>query len=469
MGVLSRWHQDVLEASVRFSNQGKQEGDLLAMRDLLETAPDLGSCLQLLWSVEIYAEQLAWSQGKRNRLREEMWASYSKKSVVCHVRGQHRPTKKRLAIVTHRLLPAWHGPTQEVLELALTAKLNGWEVLIVLAHGRPPKEVGPVWWMAEPYRANSLPRMKAVRYEGQEIPVVEREREATGPEYSESVVDVVSELISWNPEVCIVQEDFNPVGDAVTGAIPTVFHPTFHHRHATKVPVVMAPSSAPRVHGQQKHWLIQNGIARKPMPEHIRSNRKFRKKPTYLVVGNRLDVDICGKFADSCRAILRAVPGAKIVLAGNADPALSGEGIEYRGFQHDIASLYQECDVFLNPRRTGGGMSAFDAVHTGMPVITMDYGDVPTYANPVHSWPEYRCDAILCGRNKTGYEGLVAKQWKRRRPAVRDRWSSVERCLGIAKEIFCGYQKAEAEAQNRRKKAFEGEKPQHSKKQPEKP
>lgn len=46
------------------------------------------------------------------------------------------------------------------------------------------------------------------------------------------------------------------------------------------------------------------------------------------------------------------------------------------GFQEDVLAIDECCDLYINPRRVGGGTSAAEALYKGLPVVTFDFGDV---------------------------------------------------------------------------------------------
>jgi glycosyltransferase involved in cell wall biosynthesis len=46
------------------------------------------------------------------------------------------------------------------------------------------------------------------------------------------------------------------------------------------------------------------------------------------------------------------------------------------GFQNDMLAVLDCCDLYINPKRKGGGTSAFEAMYKGMPLVTLPVGDV---------------------------------------------------------------------------------------------
>jgi hypothetical protein len=48
----------------------------------------------------------------------------------------------------------------------------------------------------------------------------------------------------------------------------------------------------------------------------------------------------------------------------------------YLGYCEDALAVTECCDLYVNPRRRGGGSSAAEALYKGLPVVTLAYGDV---------------------------------------------------------------------------------------------
>ncbi len=46
------------------------------------------------------------------------------------------------------------------------------------------------------------------------------------------------------------------------------------------------------------------------------------------------------------------------------------------GFQNDLLAIMDHVDLFVNPKRKGGGSSAIYSLYKGKPVVTLNYGDV---------------------------------------------------------------------------------------------
>lgn len=62
------------------------------------------------------------------------------------------------------------------------------------------------------------------------------------------------------------------------------------------------------------------------------------------------------------------------------------------GFQDDLASVCLMADVYLNPKRIGGGTSSQTAIINGLPVVTLNYGHISNIVpeeRRFSNWKEY--------------------------------------------------------------------------------
>ncbi|MBE5859765.1 MAG: glycosyltransferase family 4 protein [Butyrivibrio sp.] len=98
------------------------------------------------------------------------------------------------------------------------------------------------------------------------------------------------------------------------------------------------------------------------------------------IVGSRLDVEVDRTFID----FLCSLDDIVVLFMGRFHKydRLCLENEEFKqisqcmGFVNDILSYMDLCDIYINPRRLGGGTSAVEAMSKGVIPVTLDYGDV---------------------------------------------------------------------------------------------
>ncbi len=108
-----------------------------------------------------------------------------------------------------------------------------------------------------------------------------------------------------------------------------------------------------------------------------------RKKSFVLItVGNRLSYDIDNEFVDFAISLLQRNSYFLWVFVGTDLPDYLlqerirlnlQERIVLRGYEKDLVALYHICDLYVNPRRKGGGLSIAWAMHEGIPIAMLKY------------------------------------------------------------------------------------------------
>lgn len=102
------------------------------------------------------------------------------------------------------------------------------------------------------------------------------------------------------------------------------------------------------------------------------------------IVGGRLDYEISEAFLDMLENLVSMDEDIMYVLMGKYETKLEekrktlSKHIKCLGWVEDILGYYEACDLYVNPIRVGGGTSSVEAMSKGIPVVTVDYGDVAT-------------------------------------------------------------------------------------------
>lgn len=126
----------------------------------------------------------------------------------------------------------------------------------------------------------------------------------------------------------------------------------------------------------------------KPQTEHIsREDLHISQKDFFIiVVGARLDDEVTPEFLDMLDGVME--DGMHLGFLGRFQnfelsmknyPRLKRHTTNL-GFTNDILSRFEVCDLYINPKRAGGGTSCVEAMYKGVPVVTLPYGDVAVNA-----------------------------------------------------------------------------------------
>lgn len=121
-------------------------------------------------------------------------------------------------------------------------------------------------------------------------------------------------------------------------------------------------------------------------PKCIRNRKEFdipEDNFIITIVGNRLQDEITQDFIDKLERIIRINSSISILFIGNYDNYFEyfnedtfKNRVFFIGFQPDLVSVISIADLYLNPPRKGGGISALIALYAGVPVITLPNCDV---------------------------------------------------------------------------------------------
>ena len=119
------------------------------------------------------------------------------------------------------------------------------------------------------------------------------------------------------------------------------------------------------------------------------------------VVGGRLDDEVTDDFL--CMLEQCDTERLFVGLLGKCDhleEKLIGheilrDKVKYLGFCEDILSRIEHFDLYVNPLRRGGGTSSVEAMSKGVPVLTVNYGDVAGVVGEDFQCKNYEEMAIL--------------------------------------------------------------------------
>lgn len=105
-----------------------------------------------------------------------------------------------------------------------------------------------------------------------------------------------------------------------------------------------------------------------------------------VVIGTRLHFDVTGEFVERMAETFSW--NTHLVFVGIMDnyeqmckeyPLLT-EHSSFLGYQDDILAVVENCDLYINPKRMGGGFSIIECFYKGIPGVTISFGDVAAAA-----------------------------------------------------------------------------------------
>lgn len=139
-----------------------------------------------------------------------------------------------------------------------------------------------------------------------------------------------------------------------------------------------------------------------------------------VTVGNRLEYEFSDEFADKICKLINNTDTLKWIIVGVTKEKLKkyktiidNPKVILLDYEKDLMALYEICDIYVNPERTGGGTSILWAMKMGLPIALTNrvYSDISKWVAPFkNNTIQDMCDYILSLKNnKTKYE-KISKQ-----------------------------------------------------------
>ena len=149
-----------------------------------------------------------------------------------------------------------------------------------------------------------------------------------------------------------------------------------------------------------------------------------------MIVGWRLDSEIADDFLAMLDRIAAQRENVQVVFMGRYESWQSIQtGYErlwkhtrYLGKQEDALAVFACGDLYVNPRRAGGGSSVAEALYQGLPAVTLPEGDVSAAAGEAFRVRDYEQmeREILRYMDDAGYYGRQSARARERAKELLD-------------------------------------------------
>lgn len=138
-----------------------------------------------------------------------------------------------------------------------------------------------------------------------------------------------------------------------------------------------------------------------------------------LITGWRLGNEVKDEFLHMLEGIIHKEETARVVFMGLFEgyekamerfPDLLKKS-HYFPYQEDALAVTECCDIYVNPKRRGGGSSSAEALFMGLPVVTMPFGDVAAAAGEdfwVKDYEDMKKQICRYCQDKKFYEEMSA-------------------------------------------------------------
>lgn len=417
-----------LEKSFKESKEKKEQTER-ALIHILQTTPldDMGFILfvSILWNVMLkreYLELLLVSVAESKMLTVAhleflyyqitcslfKYPEYKSEKVDALLRqiydrilGELRETVKvrpgkreerdsqRVIVVTPVILGENHAPTHSMLERSyMLEKLFGVSVCLVSAkEGIFGKGIFPYYRVASANCIAEYSGKTEYRYKDRAFRFYQGEQNLDSPEGMQALVDYVEEV---NPYYILYIGGQSYVADILNEICPVITVATVF----SSVPDCnTAFAMVGRKVSQQEREKCRSEIVEVPFSFELKEKKRDytreelqipQREFVMAVVGNRLDYDVKDDFLERMQELERGF----FLFIGSFGtyeqkvgkyPWLKERSCSL-GRAEDVLGVLECADLYVNPKRLGGGFSVIEAFHAGIPAVSIDYGDVAVAA-----------------------------------------------------------------------------------------
>lgn len=332
---------------------------------------------------------------KNERINELLRKLYNRicielrKCIQVHPKSQFERNHNKVIVMTPNVLGERHAPTHSALERScmLEEQFNESVCLVSAREGVFSEGAFPYYQAVTGNHVPAYTKMSTYRYKDKEFRFYQGKKNIDNVEGMQELVDFVENVnpyyilyIGGQSYVAELLNDFCPVltVSTVFSSIPdcnTTFamvgrKVTQEERNRYKSEIIEVPFSFELTEKEDSYSRSELGI---PEDEFV-----------FAVVGNRLNYDVKDEFLNEMQKVRKGF----WVFIGSFDRY--GQMIKKHswlkersvslGRVEDVMGILECANLYVNPKRLGGGFSVIEAFHAGIPAVTIGVGDAAVAA-----------------------------------------------------------------------------------------
>lgn len=298
-----------------------------------------------------------------------------------------------IVMVTDQMLGVGHAPTRRILDYAyaINTALNK---AVVIVNG-----AGLNYYCCRCFKGGSgfgfnfleeLNKVDNINYNGVTFPFMQPTEKM--PDIY-CISEALDYIYSWKPELV-----YNIGGSSILADLCGMFTKTCCFPCSTDIPRTMSQyllvgrkmndADSERLSRLEDYQQIIETVVNYQLPAI--SENPYRRSDfgisdsdfVFGIVGNRLDTEISDSFIELMDRLLLNLDIHFLIIGKVYNPERILESVSFSEKIHFAGAIPNAMlaikffDVYLNPDRSGGGRSSFEALAQGVPVITFRYGDV---------------------------------------------------------------------------------------------
>lgn len=297
----------------------------------------------------------------------------------------------RVLVLTEQFIAPPHAPSKDALDYARAFQDLGREVMIASTCALGRQLYSPLLPGSRCNLIEGLAGATALAFEGRTF---RYHQPASGLFNNATLAESLAAIEAFDPALVLVVGGQNLVGELLARRSFVVQYPTFAGLPTTKAFRFFTWRDLSE---DETATLARLGLAGQHLFAHHPGFEPPERTTTltraefgipddafvFAVAGMRLGLDVDDDFLDLMRAVRARRPDSHFAFIGEfdgyderigADPVLA-DGASFIGFHSDILSAYALCDAYINPTRKGGGSAIVHALSTGLPALSVAYGD----------------------------------------------------------------------------------------------
>lgn len=372
-----------------------------------------------------------------SKLYENISHSFKEKCKVNKVKINKERADNTIVLITNQYLDYEHAPTRVLMNIAKTINdkyKNIDKIYIYNSTEMPIKEYCNYYQpfianYPNPYEEILNRNIKLANIDRCEVHYYQNEKEINTLNRLEKMLE---EIISLNPKVIISIGGSNILADMCNDFIDVYTYGTTADMPIAKTKYLVNFSEEEsiienKINEEQYFIGIPKGFYGLDIKNENSFTRDSLNIPSDLflisIVGNRLNLELTDEFIEMINKILINNKNTGIVIIGfydesiikNKIPEDMHKRIYSLGYIINLPEVLSLTNMYLNPKRIGGGYSCLYAMMCDIPILTIDYGDVATYLNDdfkVNDYEEmYKLTNTLI-RDKVIYKDMCNKMEK---------------------------------------------------------
>lgn len=322
-----------------------------------------------------------YSDFQQELRRVAAYLSAGFKPVVPPSKNEH------LAIVVDQLLHPFHAPTKVVLDYARALKeiYQQWEIKIFVEDNlylNPDEVFLPLCYSSALSATAAKDHQNYLNDCDIDIYYVNGSISRT-----QRTIDLLEQIYAFQPEIIWAGSTSSPVTDVLYESYPIVCIPMGGTYFVNRADVYLSGNRDEVINNNCQYGLLEAkrifplaAAVNLPEPVSVKTLADYglpRDKFVIVTVGNRLDAEMSEDFIDNVVGFLRQHPDCCWLIVGprkstylyNRWLSVMSQKIRLIDFEPDLPALYKLCNVYLNPIRSGGGISIAMAMAAGLPVV----------------------------------------------------------------------------------------------------